>query len=140
MSVTKKVIVWGDSLARGVVFDEERRRYEEIRTGGTFTEEENVLPSREDFAAVYTLVRRSVRGGGEVLTHRALLSQLSGHPGSIGYVKLKFIIRILQELNLLGIEEISEEVYRFHLQYSQNKTDLEKSNLLRRLRSQMKQA
>ncbi|MBQ2719819.1 MAG: single-stranded-DNA-specific exonuclease RecJ [Clostridia bacterium] len=122
------------------LFDEARERYEEIRMGGAFTEEENVLPSREDFAAVYTLVRRTVRAGGEVLTHRALLSQLSGYTGSIGYVKLKFIIRILQELNLLGIEEVSEEVYRFRLQYSQTKTDLEKSNLLRRLRSQMKQA
>ncbi|MBR7095056.1 MAG: single-stranded-DNA-specific exonuclease RecJ [Clostridia bacterium] len=121
-------------------FEKARRRYEEIRTGGAFTEDENVLPSREDFAAVYTLVRRSVRAGGEVLTHRGILSQLSGTADGIGYVKLKFIIRILQELNLLGIEEISEEVYRFRLQYSQNKTDLEKSNLLRRLRSQMKQA
>ena len=80
-----------------------------------------------------------MRAGCEELTHRAILSQLAGYAGHIGYVKLKLIIRILQELNLLGIEEIEEEVYRFHLQFTQTKTDLEKSNLLRRLRSQMKQ-
>ncbi len=118
----------------------ERVRYEEIRAGAPFDEAEGVLPSRDDFAAVYTLVRRSVRVGEDTLTHRAILSLLAGYPGKIGYIKLKFIIRILQELNLFGIEETGEEIYKFRLQYSQNKTDLEKSNLLRRLRSQMKQA
>lgn len=120
--------------------EDERARYEAIRSGESFTAEENVLPSREDFAAVYTLVRRSVRAGADTMTHRAILSQLAGYSGSIGYIKLKFIIRILQELNLLGIEETEEEIYRFRLQYTQTKTDLEKSNLLRRLRSQMRQA
>jgi hypothetical protein len=54
----------------------------------------------------------------------------------MGYIKLKMIIRIFQELNLLGIEEISEEQYRFCLVFTPGKTDLEKSNILRRLRSQ----
>ena len=55
---------------------------------------------------------------------------------NVGYVKLKFIIRVFQELNLLGIEEYSEEEYRFCLIFSPGKTDLEKSNILRRLRMQ----
>ena len=115
-------------------------RFAEIWVGAPFTAEEDILPSRDDFAAVYTLVRRAVRSGSDTLTHRGILSRLSGGQRSIGYIKLKLIIRILQELNLLGIEEIEEEVYRFRLQFTQTKTDLEKSNLLRRLRSQMKQA
>lgn len=118
----------------------EAERFAEIWAGAPFTPEEDVLPSREDFAAVYTLVRRAVRAGGDTLSHRGLLSRLSGGSVRIGYIKLKLIIRILQELNLLGIEETEEEVYRFRLQFTQTKTDLEKSNLLRRLRSQMKQA
>ena len=120
--------------------DRDFARFGEIWGGALFTAEEDILPSRDDFAAVYTLVRRSVRAGTDTLTHRAILSQLSGYAGHIGYVKLKFIIRILQEMNLLGIEEIGEEIYRFHLQFTQTKTDLEKSNLLRRLRTQLKQA
>jgi hypothetical protein len=120
----------------------EKARYLEIKNGASFTKEEDICPNREDFVAVYNLVRRSVRGGCDVLTHRALLRELSNGMGTgkIGYVKLKFIIRILQELNLLGIDEPSEEVYRFRLQFTNSKTDLEKSNLLRRLRAQMKQA
>ncbi len=127
-----------DSIA--AMEEKERERYAQIKNGGSFTKEEDICPSREDFVAVYNLVRRSVRGGCDVLTHRALLRELSGYTGKIGYVKLKFIIRILQELNLLGIDEPSEEVYHFRLQFTNTKTDLEKSNLLRRLRAQMKQA
>ena len=120
--------------------EKERERYLAIKNGESFTKEEDICPSREDFVAVYNLVRRSVRGGCEILTHRAILRELSDYTGHIGYVKLKFIIRILQELNLLGIDEPSEEVYHFRLQFTNSKTDLEKSNLLRRLRAQMKQA
>lgn len=117
----------------------DRARFEEIWSGASFREDEGILPTRDDFAAVYTLVRRQVRAGIDTMTHRAILSQLAGYQGQIGYVKLKLIIRILLELNLLGIEEVDEEVYRFRLQFTNGKTDLEKSNLLRRLRSQMKQ-
>ena len=60
------------------------------------------------------------------------------YKGKIGYVKLKFIIRIFQELNLLGIAENEEEIYNFTLKFSNTKTDLEKSNLLRKLRFQQK--
>ena len=117
----------------------DRIRFDEIWGGASFSEEENVFPCRDDFAAVYTLVRRSVRAGTDTITHRAILSQLAAYSGVIGYIKLKIIIRVLLELNLLGIEEIGEEVYRFRLQFTNGRTDLEKSNLLRRLRSQMKQ-
>ena len=127
-----------DSIA--LLEEKARERYLEIKNGASFTKKEDICPSREDFVAVYNLVRRSVRGGCDVLTHRAILCELSNYTGKIGYVKLKFIIRILQELNLLGIDEPSEEVYHFRLQFTNTKTDLEKSNLLRRLRSQMKQA
>lgn len=120
--------------------ERENRRFLEIWNGAPFTAEEDVLPSRDDFAAVYNLVRRSSRLGVDTLSHRSLLSQLSSGERSIGYIKLKLIIKIMQELNLLGIEEIGDELYRFRLHYTQNKTDLEKSNLLRRLRSQIKQA
>lgn len=135
--IVRDIRLTGETLS---VAQDEAERFSEIWAGAPILPEEDVLPCRDDFAAVYTLVRRAVRAGNETLTHRGILSRLEGYSGKIGYVKLKFIIRILQELNLLGIEEIGEEVYRFRLQFSQTKTDLEKSNLLRRLRSQMKQA
>ncbi len=119
----------------------EKERFAAIWSGAAFSDED-ILPTRDDFAAVYTLVRKNVRMGVEEISHRALLAKLRSAAGAvkIGYVKLKMIIRILQELNLLGIEEVSEEYYHFRLNFSDKKTDLEKSNLLRRLRTQYKQA
>lgn len=116
-----------------------RTRFEEIWAGAAFTAEENVLPTRDDFAIVYTLVCRHVRAGCDSLSHRALLSKLqAAGRGDIGYIKLKIIIRVLQELNLLGIEEISDENYRFTIRFTNKKTDLEKSNWLHRLRAQQR--
>ena len=93
-----------------------------------------MFPTRDDFAAFYLLVKRHVRAGIEEMSQRALLTKLA--PNGIGYVKLKLMIRVFQELNLLGIEEIAEDFYHFHLYSFTTKIDLEKSNILRRLRCQ----
>jgi single-stranded-DNA-specific exonuclease len=118
---------------------DERTRFDQIWAGGSFSAEEDVLPTRDDFAAVYTLVCRQVRAGCDTLSHRALLTKLQGAGrGDIGYIKLKVIIRVLQELNLMGIEEVSDENYRFSIRFTNKKTDLEKSNWLHRLRAQQR--
>jgi single-stranded-DNA-specific exonuclease len=114
----------------------ERELFERIWRGEEFSSDLDIIPTRNDFALVYTMVEYSVRNGCDCLSHNAILSRLSQH--KIGYIKLKFIIRILQEMNLIGIEEVEEELYRFKLHYSSKKTDLEKSNLLRKLRLQQK--
>lgn len=118
----------------------ERERFEEIWSGALFGANEGILPDRRDFAAVYTLVSRQVRSGCDSLSHRALLARLrgAGYAG-IGYIKLKVIIRVLQELNLMGIEETSPEQYHFSICFTAKKTDLEKSTWLHRLRSQMRE-
>ncbi|MBR3876510.1 MAG: single-stranded-DNA-specific exonuclease RecJ [Clostridia bacterium] len=118
---------------------EELDRFEEIRCGAPFTPEEDVIPSREDFAAVYRLVQASVRSGIDVLKHRDILSRIKGSDSSvsINYAKLKVIIMVFKELNIVSIEDLSDEVYKFKLHYSTTKAKLDKSTLLRRLRSQM---
>lgn len=127
------------SETQGRINASEKERFNEIWNGATFTREENVLPDRDDFALVYRHVVLSVRAGNDVLSHRDITSALShGYDKrSIGYVKLKIIIKIFKELNLLGIEDVGPEIYKFRVHYSTTKTDLEKSTLLRRLRNQM---
>ena len=135
-----QLIVRDISLCRATrkVEKNERARFEEIMGGAPFTAEENILPTRDDFAAVYTLVCRNVRAGCDTISHRALLKSLQGATRvAIGYIKLKVIIRVLQEMNLLGIEEISDENYHFEVRFTDKKTDLEKSTWLHRLRMQM---
>lgn len=110
-----------------------RERYARIWAGEPYSEDD-VFPTRDDFAALYVLVRKQIRAGVDEMSHRTLLARLAQN--GVGYVKLKLMIRIFQELNLMGIDETSEDTYHFHLYSFETKIDLEKSNLLRRLRAQ----
>lgn len=127
------------SRAQQKAAENDRRRFAEIRSGGQINQDENVIPTRDDFAVVYKAILASLRAGQNTISHRDLTSRISALPGGqgIGYVKLKIIIMVFMELNLIGIEEPSEEVYKFSVKYSSTKTDLDKSTLLKRLRSQV---
>ena len=118
---------------------DEVARFEEIKNGAPFTAEEDILPDRSDFAAVYRLIQNSVRSGMDVLKDRDIIARLknSEESSNIGYVKLKIIIMVFKELNIINIEDLYEDTYKFKLHYSTTKTKLDKSTLLRRLRSQM---
>lgn len=117
----------------------EAERYLEIWRGGSYAPEENVLPTREDFVVLYKFLLNTFRSGVDTLSHREILARLkSDFPSSdINYIKLKFIVMVLKELNIVNIEDVSEEVYKFSIHYSTQKTMLDKSTLLRKLRSQM---
>ena len=117
---------------------QERARFEEIKAGAVFTTEENILPTRDDFAAVYKLMLASLRAGVDTLSHLDILARISSSGSSdISYIKLKVIIMVMKELNIIYIEDAADEVYKFNVHYSTSKTDLEKSTLLRRLRLQL---
>ena len=119
-------------------YDSLRKRYHEIHNGDSFSDDENVLPSREDFAKLYRFILASLRQGNDKFSHRELISELSKirDGKEIGFIKLKFMIKVFTELNIIGIDESEEEQYKFKISYSGSKTDLEKSNLLRKLRQQ----
>ncbi len=115
----------------------EHKRFDEIWNGAHFSIEENVLPTRHDFVDVYKFVAASCRSGQNIFSHRDLISRLSRATDNktIGYIKLKIIIKVMQELNLIGIEELENEVYKFTIHYT-SKTNLEKSYLLKRIKNQ----
>ncbi|MBO5879460.1 MAG: single-stranded-DNA-specific exonuclease RecJ [Clostridia bacterium] len=126
------------SNEQGGACDAQRSRFDEIWNGATYSPAENVLPSREDFAAVYRFIANSVRQGVDELSHKDII--LGMHSSSdnfaIGYIKLKIIIKVFAELNILSINEFQPEQYKFKVYYSSSKTDLDKSHLLRRIRCQ----
>ena len=114
-------------------------RYEEIRAGASYDASENILPCRDDIVVVYTALRREFRAGRSVFSMRRLLSLLASMGQSeIGYVKLKFIIRIMQELMICGVIEAADDTYVFEFSYQTSKTNIEKSSILRRLRLQQR--
>ena len=113
------------------------QRYEEIKGGAAYTEDEAVLPTRDDMAIVYTALRREYRAGRTVFTMRRLLSLLRNlGVGNVNYIKLKFMIRIMQELQICDVTEPVADTYLFEFQYQTTKTNIEKSSILHRLKNQ----
>ncbi len=117
----------------------DRERFEELKGGAQILKDEDVIPTRDDFAIVYKMLLSHQRAGTSRLTHRDILSKINNIHSSrkIGYIKLKFIIMVMRELNLVTLDEPEDEVYTFKIHYTSTKTDLDKSNLLRKLRSQL---
>ncbi len=115
---------------------EEFKRYKEIRSGGKYLPEENVLPTRDDFAKVYTVLRKEFRSGIYMMRVKDMLKLLGRGEGEVGYIKLKYILRIFNELQICSIEEIDNDIYKFDIFFNANKTSIEKSSILRKLRGQ----
>ena len=118
---------------------EQKARYEEIRGGASYSEEEEILPSREDIATVYTLLRHEFRQGHTVFPIRRILGMIRENgSGQMNYAKVKFILRIIQELNICDVTESAQDCYVFEFYFQPTKTNIEKSTILHRLRTQLK--
>ncbi len=111
------------------------RRYAELLAGGSYTADEDFCPDRNDFAQVYTAIRREVRLGHDCMSLH-LLSIVVNRGGArrINSVKLRYILRILDEMQVLGVEARGDH-YFFTMTFNQNKINLEKSSILRHLRA-----
>ena len=116
----------------------DKARFAEIYAGAPFRQEENVIPEREDFVAVYHLIRSAVKAGVDTMSVGDMLARLRGAGKNIGYIKLKMIFCIFKELDLVGIGEPEEDVLRFRIRLNSHKADLESSSLLRSLRERVR--
>ena len=116
---------------------EMKSRTQEILAGAPILPGESVVPDRDDFVVVYTFIRRELRMGRSIISHRALLSRLKTGDAAVNlnYIKLRIVIMIMQELNIVDVTEISEEVYQFAISDTKFKTDLDRSEILKKLRA-----
>ncbi len=105
------------------------------------TDKADIIPKREDFALVYNFIKRELRLSKDKLSLRYILSSLNKNGNRIRYVKLKYIIMVFRELNILGVDLIDEnsELYQFSYIFVKNKADLDKSTILRKLKSSSNQ-
>ena len=115
----------------------EKERYVAVRGGAGYSASEEFLPDREDCANVYTFLRREYRSGTSLTDTKSVLKAIN-QPGvkEINYVKLKYIFEILNELNICEIAELDKDIYSFEVLFKANKTNIEKSAILKKLRSQ----
>lgn len=114
-----------------------RKRYDEVRAGGAYDSAEDFLPSRDDCAAVYTYLRREYRSGRcSCDVEHTLKALRCEHGNSINYVKLKYIFEILNELKICDVIERKRDSYDYEVNFVANKTSIDKSSILKRLRQQ----
>lgn len=111
--------------------------YESVRSGESTLAPDYIIPKREDFAKVYNQLLSCARMGKETYRISRLLSDLLSKDSTSGlnYVKVKYIIKIFRELNIVTIEELDEASFAFHITFTKNKTNLDKSVILRKLKS-----
>ncbi len=117
---------------------EQKQRYEEIRVGGNFRLCEDVLPNRDDFARVYKILRREFRAGNCIINQRDLMRLVNGSPENtpLNYIKLKYILRIMNELKICEVVELDRDIYRYQICFNAAKTSIDKSSILKKLKSQ----
>lgn len=96
-----------------------------------------IIPERKDFADVYNVIRRELRLDNNRFSIRGIQSLLKQNGVEMKYVKLKYIILVFQEMNILGVDktEEKEDIYQFSYVYVKSKADLEKSSILRKLKA-----
>ena len=97
---------------------------------------ELVIPERKDFASVYSKLKREICLGHEVYSIRAFRHFLAACGIHMNYGKLKFILRIFDEMRILRVIEADPEREIYHFEYvsTQGKVNLEKSAIMQKLR------
>ncbi len=110
--------------------------YQQIRAGESSLAPELFIPVRDDFATVYKYLVDSARCDKEAFSYMRLSNELNRYASTpFTYSKIKIIIKVFIELNIVAIEEIDEFSFNFKISYSKNKANLEKSSLLKKLKS-----
>ena len=126
------------SLAEGLLEEQNNGEalYNSVWNGEYTGDADAVLPSRDDFAAVYNALLKSAREGINSFSYLRLLKAVRGKRGGhdISYPKLKLAIKVFRELNIVSIHETDEYTFDFSITYTKTKTSLDKSNILKRLR------
>jgi single-stranded-DNA-specific exonuclease len=127
------------SIRAAVQQAREDARLRAVLDGAPITPEEGLIPTREEIAGVFTILRSEARLGGTAISERALLERINrGGEESAGRVKLALMLRILTEMGVCRVDDPEEGIYRFEVNFNAPKTSIEASPLLQSLRRQLK--
>ncbi|MBE6558338.1 MAG: single-stranded-DNA-specific exonuclease RecJ [Ruminococcaceae bacterium] len=115
----------------------ERKRFEDVMAGAPILPEENIIPTRDDIACVYTLLRGDARLGYHTFFDRDLLTRIKEGGGKVDYIKMRLSLCILDQLGVCHIQAPQDGIFAFDVDFSAPKTSVEASPLYRRLRAQV---
>ena len=118
-------------------FKNEVALYKAIKSGERFIESDNIIPTRDDFVAVYSLLRNEYRYGNDMMSETEIYHKLSNTKEvDVRLSKLKIILDIMNELNICSIEEVTPSIYQYEIYFNSEKTSIEKSSILKKIKNQ----
>lgn len=118
-------------------FKNELALYRLIKNGEKYTESEDLVPTRNDFVAVYSLLRGEYRIGNDMMSDIEIYHKLAHMKDcSIRLAKLKIILDVMNELNICFIDEVSPSIYQYEVYFNAEKTSIEKSSILKKIKNQ----
>ena len=112
----------------------------EVLEGAPIDPEEHLVPSREEIASVFTVLRSDARLGNRTVSERQLLERANrGGIAScpMNRIKLRLVMRILHEMGVCRVEDPLDGVYIFEVNFAAPKTSIEASPLMQSLRRQL---
>lgn len=126
-------------MGETIINEEEKgeREYELAKSGDYEGNTTDIIPCREDFAFMYNFLLYEAREGVSEYSYIRLLHAIRAKKRefSIGYAKLKLMIKVFRELNIVSINEKDESSFEFRISYTKTKTSLDKSSILKRMRT-----
>ena len=113
-------------------------RLSEVLSGKPIYPHEQLVPTREDIAAVFTVLRNDARMGNRTIRERELLDRASrGGAQAVGMIKLRLITRILMEMGVCRVEDPIDGIYLYEINFESPKTSIDASPLMQSLRRQL---
>lgn len=130
-----KHILAPTEYAASVVRDE--RLYREINRGAHYSVDDDIFPTRPEFAALYTYIKRKAGSKSAVFSGRELIKEVSVKGKNPG-VKLRFMLDVFSEMKLIEVTRQDGDYdisYSIAVRFVRGKVNLDKSLILKSLRS-----
>ncbi len=117
-------------------FKDENEIYQAIRKGDPYSDGD-ICPTRDDFAVVYSMLRKEFRTGNDMMTEVEIYHKLRAISGcNIRLAKLKIILEVLNELKICTVREVNPGIYQYDIYFNQEKTSIDRSSILKKIKNQ----
>ena len=129
--VVQDVRLSEDTSAR---YGSEMERYHQVLSGASFSEEEDILPTRADIAEIYKLLRRENLNGNTLFNYRAFKLYVADHcRKNMSLAKIRFALNILDDIHVCRVDGEESDFFSVEVNRNAAKTNIELSETYRRL-------
>lgn len=119
------------------IAEQQDQLYFEIANGAHYTIDDGIYPSRSEFASLYTYIKRTEKIKGARYDQAELINEIPVS-GKNAIVKLRYMLDVFEEMKLLQVERKKSDLdvrYNIKMKFVRGKVNLDKSLILRNLKS-----